>query len=103
MAIHRLATYARPSYWHWGKDVSVTRIGLPSGPHMHWLQRLRPLAHILSHCAHDLSYNEFRTESWCAAFHKVVLARLNIDIFHHGAEGMAGVTIVLHHIVHALG
>src|ERR1035438_2330934 len=103
MAIHLLATSAQPFYWHLGKDGSVTRTRLTFWPHTHWLQRLRPLAHSLSHCAHDLSYNEFRTESWCAAFHKVVLARLNIDIFHHGAEGMAGVTIVLHHIVHALG
>jgi hypothetical protein len=48
--------------------------------HVHGLQWLRPLAHILSHRAHDLSYNERRTESRHAAFHKVVLARLNVDV-----------------------
>ena len=30
-AIHWLATSALYCYWHWGKEVSVTRIGLPSG------------------------------------------------------------------------
>jgi hypothetical protein len=77
-------------HWHSGKDAPVTRIGPPSGPHMHWLQRLRPLADILSHCAHDLSYNEFRTDSWCAAFYKVALATLNTIFSKVGRSGSRG-------------
>jgi hypothetical protein len=77
-------------HWHSGKDAPVTRIGLPSGPHMHWLRRLRPLADILSHCAHDLSYNEFRTDSWCAAFYKVALATLNTIFSKVGRSGSRG-------------
>ena len=47
---------------------------------MRWLQRLRPLAYITSCRAHHLSYDERRTKSWRAAFDKVMLARLSVDI-----------------------
>ena len=47
---------------------------------MRWLQRLRPLAYITSYRAHHLSYDESQTKSWRAAFDKVMLARLSVDI-----------------------
>lgn len=47
---------------------------------MHWLQRSHALPRLLSYRACDLPYNECGAETRGAAFDKIVLARLYIEV-----------------------